>query len=58
MSARGPEIVQEVLFEARRAGLAFDEKPIMFEERRAGQSTFNARIMVRSFLYVFRLRFR
>lgn len=56
MSARGPEIVQEVLCEARRAGLRMEERPILFEERRAGQSTFNAKIMVRSFLYVLRLR--
>lgn len=58
LDARGPEIVQEVLMEARRAGLVFDELPIMFEERRAGQSTFNAKIMIRSFCYVPRLRFR
>lgn len=54
MSARGPEIVQEVLLEARKAGLKFAESPILFEERRAGQSTFNARIAVRSLLYVLR----
>lgn len=56
MTAKGPEIVQEVLNEARRAELAFDERPILFEERRAGQSTFNAKIMLRSFVYVLRLR--
>jgi dolichol-phosphate mannosyltransferase len=56
MTARGPEIVQEVLHEARRHGLAFDEKPILFEERRAGKSTFSAKIMVRSFAYVLKLR--
>ena len=56
MTARGPEIVQETLDEARKARLRFDEKPILFEERRAGQSTFNVRIMARSFLYVLRLR--
>jgi dolichol-phosphate mannosyltransferase len=56
MTARGPEIVQEVLHQARRHGLAFDEKPILFEERRAGQSTFNVRIMARSFAYVLKLR--
>lgn len=53
MSARGPEIVQEVLLEARRARLKFAELPILFEERRAGQSTFNARIALRSLAYVF-----
>lgn len=58
MTARGPEIVQEALHEARRAKLRFAELPIVFEERRAGESTFNAKIMVRSFLYVAKLRLR
>ena len=56
MRARGPEIVQEVLWEARRAGLVLAERPILFEERRAGTSTFNWRIMVRSLLYMLKLR--
>jgi dolichol-phosphate mannosyltransferase len=58
MTCRGPEIVQEALHEARRAGLRMEERPIVFEERRAGESTFNAKIMLRSFLYVLRLRLR
>ncbi len=56
LDARGPEIVQEVLLEARRAGLKMVERPITFEERRAGVSTFNYKIMVRSFKYVWRKR--
>lgn len=58
MRCRGPEIVQEVLHEARKAGLKMVERPIIFEERRAGQSTFNVKIMLRSLLYMLRLRFR
>jgi dolichol-phosphate mannosyltransferase len=58
MTARGPEIVQEVLWEARCAGLRFAERPILFEERRAGQSTFNWRIAVRSLFYIPSLRLR
>jgi dolichol-phosphate mannosyltransferase len=58
MEARGPEIVQEVLLQARRAGLNMVERPILFEERRAGQSTFNWKIMVRSFAFVLRKRLR
>jgi dolichol-phosphate mannosyltransferase len=58
MKCRGPEIVQEVLHEARKAGLRMVERPIVFEERRAGQSTFNVKIMLRSLLYIPRLRFR
>lgn len=58
MTSRGPEIVQETHHEARRAGLRFAERPFLFEERRAGESTFNARIMLRSLLYMPRLRLR
>jgi dolichol-phosphate mannosyltransferase len=58
MRCRGPEIVQEVLHEARKAGLKMVERPIIFEERRAGQSTFNVKIMLISLLYMIRLRFQ
>ncbi|MGC8840715.1 MAG: polyprenol monophosphomannose synthase [Candidatus Sumerlaeaceae bacterium] len=58
MRCRGPEIVQEVLHEARKIGLSMVERPIVFEERRAGQSTFNVKIMLRSLLYMLRLRFQ
>jgi dolichol-phosphate mannosyltransferase len=56
MTARGPEIVQEVLWEARRANLTMTERPILFEERRAGTSTFNRSIMMKSLLYMLKLR--
>ena len=58
MTARGPEIVQEVLWEARLAGLRFAERPILFEDRRAGQSTFNWRIALHSLAYIPKLRLR
>jgi len=58
LNASGPEIVQEVLIEARRAGLKMVERPILFEERREGESTFNSGIMVRSFKYVWQNRAR
>src|SRR5690606_12519216 len=58
LNANGPEIVQEVLIEARRAGLRITERPIKFEERRAGESTFNWKIMAHSFRYVWHNRKR
>lgn len=58
VGARGPEIVQEVLVEAMNAGLRIAERPILFEERRAGKSSFNPRIMVRSLAYMLKLRGR
>jgi dolichol-phosphate mannosyltransferase len=56
MPVLGPEIVQEVLFQAVKKSLRITERPILFEERRAGQSTFNSKIMIRSFLYVLKRR--
>lgn len=44
--SNGPAIVQEVLVAARAMGARMKEVPIMFEERRAGTSTFNSKIML------------
>lgn len=57
MRAKGPEVVQEVLVAAKARGFTMTEIPIMFEERRAGKSTFNLKIAVRSFFSILRLRF-
>ncbi|MGF1573520.1 MAG: polyprenol monophosphomannose synthase [Sumerlaeia bacterium] len=46
VQSTGPAIVQEVLIAARSAGATFAEVPILFEERRAGHSTFNSKILV------------
>lgn len=58
MESNGPAIVQEILLACRREGFRMVEVPIMFEERRAGQSTFNARIMLQGLWAVLRFRFR
>ncbi|MCX7013589.1 MAG: polyprenol monophosphomannose synthase [Candidatus Sumerlaeota bacterium] len=58
MTSNGPAIVQEILLGARRAGCRFAEVPILFEERRAGRSTFNAKIMLAGLLAVLAFRFR
>jgi dolichol-phosphate mannosyltransferase len=58
VQSRGPEIVQEVLLLARARGARMVEVPILFEERAAGQSTFNAKIALRSLWAVLRFRFR
>jgi dolichol-phosphate mannosyltransferase len=58
MRARGPEIVQEVLWAAHLGGFRLVEVPILFEERRAGRSTFTAKIMLRSLIAVLRMRLR
>lgn len=54
----GPEIVQEVLMLARARGARMVEVPILFEERAAGQSTFNWKIALRSLRAVLGFRLR
>ena len=54
LRARGPEIVTEMLFHARRMQIA--EVPIRFENRRAGSSKFNFAAMYRSLTTALRLR--
>lgn len=58
VQARGPAIVQEVLLACHRAGARIAEYPILFEERRAGSSTFNTRILLAGLAAQWRLRFR
>lgn len=58
LRATGPEIVQEVLIQARLHSLRVVERPILFEERRAGTSTFNSKIMRRSLAWVWQNRKR
>lgn len=58
LRANGPAIVQEMLAAAKARGLRFAETPIMFEERAAGESTFNMKILLRGMLNVWRYRFR
>lgn len=56
MRATGPEVVQEVLLAAHARGFTIAEVPILFVERRHGQSTFNSKIMIRSLAAMYRLR--
>ncbi|MCB2154964.1 polyprenol monophosphomannose synthase [bacterium] len=57
VQSTGPAIVQEVLVAARAMGARFVEVPIQFEERRAGNSTFNSKIMLAGLAAQWRLRF-
>jgi dolichol-phosphate mannosyltransferase len=54
----GPAIVQEVMLACRCVGARMTEVPILFEERRAGESTFNARIALAGLTSVVKLRAR
>jgi dolichol-phosphate mannosyltransferase len=44
MVSQGPSIVEEVLYKAYKQGFRIKEVPYIFEERKAGESTFNWRI--------------
>lgn len=52
----GPSIVQEQLIAAVALGAIVKEVPILFEERRAGQSTLNTQILVAGLIAQLRLR--
>ncbi len=56
LRARGPEILTEMLFRARR--MRITEMAISFEERRAGESKFNFAAMRSSLIMALRLRMR
>lgn len=58
LNSNGPAIVQEILMACKAKGCTFREVPILFEDRRAGKSTFNARIMIAGLFAVPRFRFR
>jgi len=55
--SNGPAIVQEVLVAARAMGARVVEVPILFEERRAGASTFNSKILLAGLSAVWRIAF-
>lgn len=58
IDSKGPAIVQEISLACKDKGCTFAEVPILFEERRAGQSTFNAKIMLVGLWSVLKFRFR
>jgi len=57
LHSNGPAIVQEVLLRCHRKGFRVKEVPILFEERRAGTSTFNTKIMLQGLFAVLKFRF-
>ncbi len=53
----GPSIVQELLYKACLKGFRVSEVPIVFEDRVRGEATFNAKVMLQSFLMVLMIRY-
>ena len=58
LASNGPAIVQEVLMACKRAGCRFAEVPIVFEERRAGRSTFSPTVALTGLWAAVRFRFQ
>ncbi len=56
--SRGPSVVEEVLYKAYKRGFRIKEVPYIFEERRAGESTFNRKIMLNALKMMVQIRWR
>jgi len=56
LMAVGPPIVEEVLYKAHRRGFRIKEVPYTLEERKAGESTFNRRIMINALMMMPKIR--
>jgi dolichol-phosphate mannosyltransferase len=58
LMAVGPPIVEEVLYKAHKRGFRIKEVPYILEERKAGESTFNRKIMLNALLMMWKIRWR
>ncbi len=58
MMSGGPSVVEEVLYKAYRRGFRIREFPYILEERNAGESTFNRKIMLDALKMMVRIRRR
>jgi len=58
MLSVGPSIVEEILFYCSQSHFRLKEVPIVFEERHAGTSTLNSRLLLKTFLFVLLLPVR
>ncbi len=58
LMAVGPPIVEEVLYKVYKRGFRIKEVPYILEERKAGESTFNRKIMLNALLMMPKIRWR
>jgi dolichol-phosphate mannosyltransferase len=56
--SRGPSVVEEVLYKAYRRRFRIKEVPYILEERKAGESTFNRRIMLDALKMMLKIRWK
>ncbi len=58
MMSKGPSVVEEVLFKAYKRGFRIREVPYILNERKAGESTFNRRILFNALKMMLKIRWR
>ncbi len=58
LMAKGPPIVEEILYKAYQRGFRIKEVPYTLEERKAGESTFNRKIMFDALKMIPKIRWR
>jgi len=56
--SKGPSVVEEVLYKAYRRGFRIKEVPYILEERKAGESTFNRKIMLEALRMMAKIRWK
>ena len=56
--SKGPSVVEEVLYKAYRRGFRIKEVPYILEERKAGESTFNRKIMLNALKMMVKIRWK
>jgi dolichol-phosphate mannosyltransferase len=54
----GPSVVEEVLYKAYKRGFRIKEVPYILEERKAGESTFNRKIMLNALKMMIKIRWK
>ena len=58
LMSKGPPIVEEVLYKAYKRGFRIREVPFILEERKAGESTFNRKIMLDALKMIPKIRWK
>ncbi len=56
--SQGPSVVEEVLYKAYKRGFRIKEVPYILEERKAGESTFNRKIMFNALKMMIKIRWK
>jgi dolichol-phosphate mannosyltransferase len=56
--SKGPSVVEEVLYKAYKRGFRIKEVPYILEERKAGESTFNRKIMLDALKMIVKIRWK